>query len=1400
MANAARVNDVEPGGVVEVSARINTASIANREASNQEEPSAQERETPTVQLEPPVATSSAPEPSQAAAVLPESSHPQSSSQPVAAEAGVTADAAAQSVRRLSKARSLYQLGLVPSQKVTKEDIVQEVLGEEPKFSPDGGFHELRIDPSEGPKLVGRAVKVYWPLDGAWYAGKVQSYDPERKRHAILYDDGDIEQVNVKRERVQVLLQPGEELGKLVAPNRRRRLELQARQMADVQEPQEAPLATRSGSSTKEGRSLKRSAHNAAQGEVETYRFWVVETEHGLRVSAVKCSKRMMTPNGVQKCVGMGYTGKVLERRDIDLQLPSKDQGKLRVAAIRAKKEELKQEVLDAMSEEERLRVLALEAAGDSELSSEEGDDTALADKDGMEVEVEVEVEDTTTEEPAAVTDAPSTLPADAEVPVAAVAAAEPVEQPQEAEPVMDVVAVEPPKSMFPPGPPAFPMLQKLGSDLAVPAPVLPTLDYSGPQRAVIRARRCTANTALWEVETLVEADLKGVASEKEDAGQDAQVPSPSTSFEPAVKPDVHLAATQHARRGGLRHGLSSPNLPRIHTPRANGNARDLARDSAGRFSSHRAALSVRIPMTAERGNIDRRHDTSRVEFAADSGHLLVGHGTSDTSAGDVMWSDMSESEYIDGNAEYAESLSGRMPRSILDQDIASRLKQQEDECVARGAVPANVLVTETDRCWRQSGVLAVFYVEADRRCIMRIEKERQVLAEHQICSDHVSQDTRHNRVSRSLIWRAEDTWSLEFTSKPVYMAFKRLFAYHFHKTLVANISIPTYRELDMTGAGRFARPAQYTSTLPAPALDNADDESRPGARWSVALYTADSEDEDWLYIRARKAATNEGRLTVEGFEDMIDSFEKQAAIKQRHHQLKTLCGSPDLHETELTKALAVLPGSQSHTPRAGVVVTSPLVQSHTPRSVASAREVECEMCWQPLSADEALAAYDARHEGVDTILAVHSYWFQKRAKRGMPLLRHFQPSPWLLWQRRLRVDATAKPAAFCMRKWVSGSRRGRTGTAHKVLRNDSQRLHVGHETGTPRGFSKKRARRMPFGKSFSRRRRDDEFGTPRTPYAPIGMFSPAASDMLGDFPPVQVSKAAAPAPVSHDTQRRESGEGPERGVLLSPGVLVNTSYAPAVWEATALQHVPPKKTRTPRFRKANSPVASSPVANFGEDDARLSDAEDGNANGDDEASPEEAVRRDHAVDGRGKAPANGAPVHPAPSVRLSSEPGEPGEIAMDEEVAAAWFGGSAAHPGQDLYCDAIPWLYSPSRRSAEEHAQAATPLEKAGTSNGMVLVVDASGSSNGARQPPPSCSSDQGAACGSDSVPQSGAAEPASASKAGMTTPNCRHVAAEPASHGAGRAAQKPLVLKSNTLEQSERDRVAVAGGVNGNR
>ncbi|KAI3718581.1 hypothetical protein L6452_19458 [Arctium lappa] len=53
-------------------------------------------------------------------------------------------------------------------------------------------------------LIGRRIKVWWPEDKAFYGGVVNSYDHQKKKHVVLYDDGEIEVLYLDKERWELI--------------------------------------------------------------------------------------------------------------------------------------------------------------------------------------------------------------------------------------------------------------------------------------------------------------------------------------------------------------------------------------------------------------------------------------------------------------------------------------------------------------------------------------------------------------------------------------------------------------------------------------------------------------------------------------------------------------------------------------------------------------------------------------------------------------------------------------------------------------------------------------------------------------------------------------------------------------------------------------------------------------------------------------------------------------------------------------------------------------------------------------------------------------------------------------------------------------------------------------------
>ncbi|KAK9671902.1 hypothetical protein RND81_12G062900 [Saponaria officinalis] len=77
----------------------------------------------------------------------------------------------------------------------------EEIDENPKVEAPAVESKTKV---YGLELVGATVKVWWPFDKEFYQGVVGSFDPAIKKYKILYDGGEIEILNLKKEEWQLI--------------------------------------------------------------------------------------------------------------------------------------------------------------------------------------------------------------------------------------------------------------------------------------------------------------------------------------------------------------------------------------------------------------------------------------------------------------------------------------------------------------------------------------------------------------------------------------------------------------------------------------------------------------------------------------------------------------------------------------------------------------------------------------------------------------------------------------------------------------------------------------------------------------------------------------------------------------------------------------------------------------------------------------------------------------------------------------------------------------------------------------------------------------------------------------------------------------------------------------------
>ncbi|KAF8387740.1 hypothetical protein HHK36_026394 [Tetracentron sinense] len=93
----------------------------------------------------------------------------------------------------------------PSQTKLKKPLL--VIGPSPnRFSPTPSPDSVKtLDSAKrlyGEEVVGKRVRVYWPLDKSWYEGLVKSFDKLSGNHLVQYDDAEEENLDLGKEKIE----------------------------------------------------------------------------------------------------------------------------------------------------------------------------------------------------------------------------------------------------------------------------------------------------------------------------------------------------------------------------------------------------------------------------------------------------------------------------------------------------------------------------------------------------------------------------------------------------------------------------------------------------------------------------------------------------------------------------------------------------------------------------------------------------------------------------------------------------------------------------------------------------------------------------------------------------------------------------------------------------------------------------------------------------------------------------------------------------------------------------------------------------------------------------------------------------------------------------------------------
>ncbi|KAG0560818.1 hypothetical protein KC19_9G016200 [Ceratodon purpureus] len=260
---------------------------------------------------------------------------------------------------------------------------------------------------------------------------------------------------------------------------------------------------------------------------------------------------------------------------------------------------------------------------------------------------------------------------------------------------------------------------------------------------------------------------------------------------------------------------------------------------------------------------------------------------------------------------------------------------------------ANVLVVQHDRGWRERGATVELRSCNGQGWMLVISVRGENMYAYKAEQAMATGST--NRHNHAIVWKGGKGWSLEFEDKKQWQVFKEVHEECYRRngkmSSVRHIPIPGVRHIEEVAPRspgcQFARPySRY--------IRRAEDEVEVALGKSRVVYDMDSEDEQWLAQINTERANARGTRTrpliaEETLERVMDKLEKDAYLYQQQERGMEL----------------------------------------------DPNDVGAESC-------TGLATQEV-------IKVIYGYWVEKRTRKGMPLVRHFQPPAWELYQKRVKA-------------------------------------------------------------------------------------------------------------------------------------------------------------------------------------------------------------------------------------------------------------------------------------------------------------------------------------------------------------------------------------------------------------
>ncbi|KAL6578019.1 hypothetical protein OROMI_010347 [Orobanche minor] len=211
--------------------------------------------------------------------------------------------------------------------------------------------------------------------------------------------------------------------------------------------------------------------------------------------------------------------------------------------------------------------------------------------------------------------------------------------------------------------------------------------------------------------------------------------------------------------------------------------------------------------------------------------------------------------------------------SSIEKNI-KELKCTFTEDVFSKGCSVNLLVTESDKCYREEGATITLESSSSEQSFLSVTKD--AIRKYSLTPEKVMRPSWSNRYSHATIWGIDGGLKLEFFNKHDWLIFKELYKECYDRNMLlpaaSVIPVPGVQEVPGTFSSNYeayVRPDSY--------INVKDDELTRALMKKSAIYDMDSDDEAWLAELNDELCNGEEVsecVMPEIFELIIDALEK----------------------------------------------------------------------------------------------------------------------------------------------------------------------------------------------------------------------------------------------------------------------------------------------------------------------------------------------------------------------------------------------------------------------------------------------------------------------------------------------------------------------------------------------